>query len=86
MGVDPRHTSAMRVEVHNEDGEEKAAAAGIAYRNAQVVIRAYDFTYSSPTIAVTVKVKAGKPCFKKGSVVGKLVCSKKGKKLVWRNR
>ena len=85
-GIDPRRTSAMRVEVYNEEGEEKAATVGIAYRNAQVVIRAYDFTYSSPTIAVTVKVKPGKPCFKKGSVVGKLVCSKKGKKLVWRKR
>jgi hypothetical protein len=59
---------------------------GIAYRNAQVVIRAYDFTYSSPTIAVTVKVKAGQACFKQGAVVGKLVCAKKGKKLAWASK
>ena len=85
-GIDPRRTSAMRVEVYNDEGEEKAATVGIAYRNAQVVIRAYDFTYSSPTIAVTVKVKAGQACFKQGAVVGKLVCAKKGKKLAWASK
>lgn len=82
-GIDPRRTSAMRVEVYNEEGEEKAATVGIAYRNAQVVIRAYDFTYSSPTIAVTIKVAAGQSCFKKGAKIGKFTCTQKGKKLVW---
>jgi len=85
-GIDPRRTSAMRVEVFDEDGEEKAATVGIAYRNTQVTIRAYDFTYSSPTIAVTIKAKAGQPCFKTGATVGKLTCTKKGKKLVWVRR
>jgi len=82
-GIDPRRTSAMRVEVFTEDGEEKAATIGIAYRNAQVTIRAYDFTYSSPTIAVTIKVAAGQSCFKKGAKIGKFTCTQKGKKLVW---
>ncbi len=85
-GIDPRRTSAMRIEVYTEDGEEKAASVGIAYRNQLVTIRAFDFTYSSPTIAVTIKVKAGQRCFTKGAVVGKFTCTKKGKKLVWKAR
>ena len=85
-GVDPRRTSAMRVEVYAEDGEEKAATVGISYRDALVTIRAFDFTYSSPTIAVTIRVKKGQTCFSKGAVVGKLVCTKKGKKLSWQSR
>lgn len=76
----------MRIEVYTEDGEEKAASVGIAYRDQLVTIRALDFTYSSPTIAVTIKVKAGRRCFSKGAVIGKLTCAKKGKKLVWKPR
>lgn len=85
-GIDPRRTSAMRVEVYTDDGEEKAASVGISYRNDQVVIRAFDFTYSSPTIAVVVKAKKGQACFKKGATLGKLVCTKKGKKQTWQPR
>ena len=82
-GIDPRMTSSLAVEVYDDEGEEKAATTAIAFRDGAVNIRAYDFTYSEPTIAVKVTVKAGQRCYAAGAQVGKFFCTKKGKKLVW---
>lgn len=82
-GIDPRMTSALSVEVYDQDGEEKAASTSISFEQGEVRIRAYDFTFSEPTIAVKVSVKAGERCFKRGAQVGDLFCVKKGKKSVW---
>lgn len=85
-GIDPRMTSSLAVEVYGQDGEEKAATTAISFRDGAVNIRAYDFTFSEPTIAVTVNVKAGQRCYTQGAQVRDFFCSKKGKKLVWAKR
>lgn len=82
-GIDPRMTSALSVEVYDDDGEAKAATTSIGFQDGEVRIRAYDFTYSEPTVAVKVTVKAGERCFKRGAQVGDLFCVKKGKRSVW---
>ena len=82
-GIDPRMTSALKVEVYGENGEEKAATTSIAFRDGEVRIRAYDFTYSEPTIAVKVTVKPGQRCYQSGAQVREFTCMKKGKRLVW---
>ena len=82
-GIDPRLTNALSVEVYDQNGEEKAATTAIAFQDGEVRIRAYDFTFSQPTIAVKVTVKAGQRCYQSGAQVGKFFCTKKGKKLVW---
>jgi hypothetical protein len=45
------------VEVTSEDGEEKAAATSIAFRDGGVKIIARNFTFSSPKITVRPKTK-----------------------------
>lgn len=82
-GIDPRMTSSLKVEVYDQNGEEKAATTSIAFRDGEVRIRAYDFTYSEPTISVKVTVHAGQRCYQQGAQVGSFFCTKKGKKLVW---
>lgn len=82
-GIDPRMTSALAVEVYDQNGEEKAATTAISFQEGEVRIRAYDFTFSEPTIAVKVTVKAGQRCYQRGAQVGEFFCTKKGKKLVW---
>lgn len=82
-GIDPRLTNALSVEVYDQNGEEKAATTAIAFQDGEVRIRAYDFTFSQPTIAVKVTVKAGQRCYQSGAQVAKFFCTKKGKKLVW---
>ena len=82
-GIDPRLTNALSVEVYDQNGEEKDATTAIAYQDGEVRIRAYDFTFSEPTIAVKVTVKGGQRCFQKGARVGKFFCTQKGKRLVW---
>lgn len=82
-GIDPRLTSTLSVAVYTEDGEEKAATTSIGVRDGYVQIRAYDFTFSSNTVSAKVKVKAGQRCFTRGVKIIDLVCTKKGKKLVW---
>jgi hypothetical protein len=85
-GIDPQMTSSLAVEVYNEEGEEKAATTAISFRDGAVNIRAYDFTYSEPTIAVKVTVKGGQRCYTQGAQVREFFCTKKGKKLVWAKR
>lgn len=82
-GIDPRLTNALSVEVYDQNGEEKAATTSIAFRDGEVRIRAYDFTYSEPTIAVKVTVKPGQRCYQSGAQVREFTCMKKGKRLVW---
>jgi len=82
-GVDPRVTSYLSLEVYDEDGQEKAATTAIGFKGGMITVRAYDFTFSSNTVSAQVKVKAGKACFTKGVKIRNLVCTKKGKKLVW---
>lgn len=82
-GIDPRLTNALSVEVYDQNGEEKAATTAIAFQGGEVRIRAYDFTFSRPTVAVKVTVKPGQRCFQPGAQVRKFFCTKKGKKLVW---
>lgn len=85
-GIDPRMTSALAVEVYGQNGEEKAATTAISFRNGAVNIRAYDFTFSEPTIAVKVTVKSGQRCYQAKAQVREFTCSKRGKKLVWAKR
>jgi hypothetical protein len=85
-GIDPRMTSSLAVEVYDQNGEEKAATTAISFRNGAVNIRAYDFTFSEPTIAVKVTVKPGQRCYQANAQVREFTCSKKGKKLAWVKR
>lgn len=85
-GIDPRMTAALKVEVYGEDGEERVATTSIGVRDGQVIIRAYDFTYSAPTISIKVTVKAGQRCFQRGAQIGKFFCTRKGKGFVWVRR
>ena len=85
-GIDPRMTSSLAVAVYDQNGEEKAATTAISFQDGAVNIRAYDFTFSEPTIAVTVNVKAGQRCYTQGAQVREFFCTKKGKKLVWTKR
>lgn len=85
-GIDPRMTDYLSVGVYSEDGEEKAATTSIAFRDNQVQIRAYDFTFSSNVIRAVVNVKAGQRCFTSGVKIKDLTCTKKGKRLVWVKR
>ena len=82
-GIDPRLTNYLSVGVYSEDGEEKAATTSIAFKDNQVQVRAYDFTFSSNVIRTEVNVKAGQRCFTAGVKIKDLICAKKGKRLVW---
>ena len=82
-GIDPRMTSYMSVGVYSDNGEEKAATTAIGFRDGVVQIRAYNFTFSSNVVSTRVKVKAGQTCFTSGVRIKDLVCTKKGKRLVW---
>ena len=82
-GVDPRVTSYLSLEVYDEDGQEKAATTAIGFKGGLITVRAYDFTFSENTVSTQVKVKAGKKCFTPGVKITNLVCTKKGKTLVW---
>lgn len=82
-GVDPRVTSYLSVEVRDENGQEKAATTSIGVTDGYVQVRAYDFTFSENTVSAKVNVTAGKRCFAQGVKITDLVCTKKGKKLVW---
>lgn len=82
-GVDPRVTSYLSLEVYGENGNEKAATTAIGFRDGLITVRAYDFTFSENTVSTQVNVKAGKACFTPGVKIKDLVCTKKGKKLVW---
>jgi hypothetical protein len=56
--ADPKRLqSRLMVEVTSEDGEEKAAATSIAFRDGGVKIIARNFTFSSPKITVRPKTK-----------------------------
>jgi hypothetical protein len=82
-GVDPRVTSYLSLEVYDEDGNEKAATTAIGFRDGLITVRAYDFTFSENTVSTQINVKAGKACFTPGVKIKDLVCTKKGKRLVW---
>jgi hypothetical protein len=82
-GIDPRMTSYMSVGVYSSDGEEKAATTSIAYQDGMVQIRAYDFTFSTNVVSTRVTAKIGQRCFTQGAQLKDLLCTKKGKRLVW---
>ena len=82
-GIDPRMTSYLSVGVYSEKGEEKAATTSISYQNGAIVVKAYDFTFSTNTVSAKVKVKAGMKCLKAGVRIVDFICTKKGKRLVW---
>lgn len=85
-GVDPRVASYLKLEVYDEAGNEKAATTSVGFTDGNVVVRAYDFTFSQSRVSARVNVKVGTRCFTRGIQIRDLICTKKGKKLVWLRR